>query len=228
MRIIASHSSVEEKTGTTSVYDCIKKRIIEHDLPMGKLIHVKTLADELNFSITPVREVLIQLSSENLIREETNRGFFTKNISEMEIKNLYTLNYSLLNLSLHLVQASNRGQGVLNPKIFFAEKDYSSISSSGSFVHIIQNLFVHIALHSGNEEVLHMVRNINDRTYYIRVQECEISEDWKDDLFLLCQIYYRKNIEELQYALQVYHAKLTSQLPGLFYMLKRKHSTVPS
>lgn len=212
---------IGEKTESNRVYDSVKTLIIEHALPLGKRILVEPLADDLNVSNTPVREALIQLASERLIKDEPNAGFFTKEISELEIRNLYILNQTLLELSLSLVRNDGQVPGMLKPPKFFDENEHSSTTSPGSKVQILNALFVHIARQSGNSDVLQGIMNINDRTYYIRLHECELLQDWQDDLLRLCQIYYQKNIEELRHSLKAYHEKMITFLPELLLLMRR-------
>lgn len=224
MQISSSNRYAKENFENNRVYDSIKTLIIEHALPLGKRILVEPLADELSVSNTPVREALIQLASERLIKDEPNAGFFTKEISELEIRNLYVLNQTLLELSLSLVRNDGQVPGMLKPPKFFDENEHTLTTSPGSKVQILNALFVHIARQSGNSDVLQGIMNINDRTYYIRLHECEMLQDWQDDLLRLCQIYYQKNIEELRHALKLYHGKVIAFLPDLLLLLRRAQS----
>ncbi|MBL4800765.1 MAG: GntR family transcriptional regulator [Emcibacter sp.] len=226
MLISSSNRYARENIETNRVYDSIKTLIIEHALPVGKRILVEPLADELNVSNTPVREALIQLASEWLIKDEPNAGFFTKEISELEVRNLYILNQNLLELSLSLVRNDGQVPGMLKPPNFFDESQQGVTNSPESKVQILNALFVHIARQSGNSDVLKGIMNINDRTYFIRLHECEMLQGWQEDLLRLCQIYYQKNIEELRHALKVYHDKVIAFLPDLLLLLRRAQTEI--
>lgn len=221
MQIATSYRYGNGKHEPKYVYESVKSLILKNSLPLGKRIQIELLADELSVSNTPVREALIQLSSERLIKNEPNAGFFTKEISEMEIMNLYILNRTLLELSLSLIRNDGQIPGMLKPPKFFDENEFSLISSPESKVDILNALFVHIAKQSGNDDVVQGIMNINDRTYYVRLQECEILKDWQDDLLQLCQMYYQRNIEELRHAINSHHDKVISFLPELMLLLRR-------
>lgn len=215
MQIPTTHryKKFEEK----NVYESIKKLILQQALPLGKRIYIEPLADELNVSNTPVREALIQLSAERIIRNEPNAGFFTKEISEREIRNLYTLNLTLLELSLSLVKNDGQVPGMLKPPKFFEEQPPSEINIPSVEVQILNDLFMHISKQSGNDDVIHGVRNINDRINIIRLQECDFIPDWHDDLVKLCQLYYQRNIVELKCALKSYHERVIFFCLILYY-----------
>jgi len=213
MQISTSPMYGNEKFETNRVYDHIKSLIIKHALPLGKRILVEPLADELSVSNTPVREALIQLACERLIREEPKAGFFTKEISELEIRNLYIFNQALLDLSLSFVRNTGQVPGMLKPPKFFDDKGVFSVTSPEAIVQIHNDLFIHIARQSGNIEILYGIKNINDRTYYIRLYECELFKGWPEDLLNLCHLYHQKNIEELRHSLKAYHDKMITFLP---------------
>ena len=207
-----------------SVYESIKALILQQGLPLGKRIHVEPLADALNVSNTPVREALIQLSTERLIRNEPNAGFFTKELSELEIRNMYIFQLTLLDLSLSLVRKKGEVPGMLKPPKLIDKVSSHITNSSNSNVEVLNELFTHISRQSGNIDVIQGIMNINDRTFFVRLHECEAIPEWGGDLENLCELYYHKKIKELRNALQVFQNKTVSFLPDLILLLKRSTS----
>ncbi len=212
------------------VYCEIKARVITHELPVGKRILVEPLADQLFISNTPVREALIQLAAERLIKDVPKAGFFTKELSESEIRDLYTLNQLLLDWSLSVTRNDGRVPGMLKPPSFFREMDKSGTNSPREVVRILNKFFIHIAGQSGNADIIHLVQNINDRTYYIRLKEYELFSDSEIDLRRLCYTYHRKEIDRLRNDLQAYIRKTIEWLPDLLRILmsslpEPEHST---
>ncbi|MCZ7528634.1 MAG: GntR family transcriptional regulator [Acidimicrobiia bacterium] len=63
-----------ERSLADQVYDSIRDSILSGRLVPGTLHSVKSLADELEVSRTPVREALIDLASQGMVRFERNRG----------------------------------------------------------------------------------------------------------------------------------------------------------
>ena len=93
MQASLHHYIGENQQGHNAVYQGIKSLIVSHDIAPGNRIRLEPLADKLSVSNTPVREALIQLAAENLINDIPNGGFFAKEISESEIRDLYVLNH---------------------------------------------------------------------------------------------------------------------------------------
>jgi len=218
--------ATRENAETNRVYDSIKALVIRHALPPGRRILVEPLADELNVSNTPVREVLIQLASERLIREVPKAGFFTKEISELEIRNLYIFNRTILESSLGFVRTSGQVPGMLKPPRLLDDTGAFPAAAPENIVQTLNALFVHIARQSGNMEFICGVRNINDRTYFIRLHECELLDGWREDLRRLCRLYHQKNIAALRRSITAYHDKVIGFLPELLLLLRRAQADI--
>ena len=81
--------------------------------------------------------------------------------------------------------------------------------------YILDEMFVHISMQSGNSDVVHIVRNINDRTHYVRKKDYETFDSAETTLLRLCQTYYQKQFGELREGLRIYFREATERLPGL-------------
>jgi DNA-binding GntR family transcriptional regulator len=68
------HASKSASSGNLIAYEAIKKLIIEGDLPAGQPIRQVEIANQLGLSKIPVREALIRLESEGLIKLTPNVG----------------------------------------------------------------------------------------------------------------------------------------------------------
>lgn len=60
-------------------------------LNAGNSVNLAALARKLNVSVTPIREALTQLQQSQVIEAIPNRGFFIKELSHDEAKNLYEI-----------------------------------------------------------------------------------------------------------------------------------------
>ena len=73
------------------VYDYIAEQILEGNLVPEQKINENVICEELNISRTPVREALIQLSSEGVLQNMARKGFVVKALSEKEVGELYSV-----------------------------------------------------------------------------------------------------------------------------------------
>lgn len=70
-------------------YKTLRSKIICGDFAPGEKLQIAKLKACLNSGPTPIREALSRLSSSGLVEVEENKGFRVKNISEVEVKDLY-------------------------------------------------------------------------------------------------------------------------------------------
>ena len=81
----------EPQTLRERIYLNIREAITKRMLLPGERIIEKNIAEELNVSITPVREALLQLNVEGFVEIKTHRNVVVKQISLTEIEELYEI-----------------------------------------------------------------------------------------------------------------------------------------
>lgn len=80
-----------EASLTRRVYETLRRSIISGQLPPGSLHSVRVLADSLGVSRTPVREALIDLAADGMVRFERNRGVRILQTSLHDLEEIFTL-----------------------------------------------------------------------------------------------------------------------------------------
>ncbi|AKK02279.1 GntR family transcriptional regulator [Corynebacterium epidermidicanis] len=83
-------------------YRELRKRIVSGVLPPGSRLQQYDLADELEMSITPLREAIRQLASEGWIHMETHRDARVAETSDDEARELLEVRYALEPLAAEL------------------------------------------------------------------------------------------------------------------------------
>lgn len=202
------------------VYERVKARVIAHDLPVGKRILIEPLADQLFVSSTPVREALIRLSAEEVIQGVPKSGFFIKEISETEIRDLYALQHLLLDWSLTAIRKDDGKPGMLKPPNLLAKLHDKENMPSSTAVRLTNTLFIHIARQTGNPDIIRIIANINDRTHYAREKGFATFNDTAHDAIQLCRLYYQKEFDSLRESLKVYFHEKICRLPDLLRALR--------
>ena len=82
-------------TGKAIFRDTVREYLLEQmregRLNAGDSVNLAALARKLKVSVTPIREALTQLQQSQVIEAIPNRGFFIKELSHGEAKNLYEI-----------------------------------------------------------------------------------------------------------------------------------------
>lgn len=220
MQTAFSDGNAPSQRSGNGVYERVKARVISHDLPIGKRILIEPLADQLFVSSTPVREALIRLSAEHVIQGVPKSGFFIKDISETEFKDLYALQHLLLDWSIKSIRKDGDAPGMLKPPNLRAELDNIEDVAPNAAVKLTNALFIHIARQTGNADVIRIVGNINDRTHFMRNQDFTVFKTSTNTALQLCQLYYAKEFDALRDGLKThFHDKIT-RLPDLIRVIR--------
>ncbi|MGE5564299.1 MAG: GntR family transcriptional regulator [Bacillota bacterium] len=82
------------------VYATIKQRLREGAYKPGERLEPAALADELNASVTPVRDALHRLTGERLVEAPRHEGFRVPMLTETRLRHLYRWHLDLLLLAL--------------------------------------------------------------------------------------------------------------------------------
>jgi len=72
-------------------YGIIKDSILSFRFPPGAQLRIEQLADEMGISRTPIREALLKLESDGLVRTVPRVGFFVTEITKRDLEELFEL-----------------------------------------------------------------------------------------------------------------------------------------
>jgi DNA-binding GntR family transcriptional regulator len=166
------------------VYNELKAIVIAYRFRPGEQLLIGELADRLRVSSTPVREALIRLQAEGLLDPIHRRGFFARTLSSKEMIDLYECG------ALLLKQALAQGTDELDVHAFaaftlttappvVAANEETEVVPEGRVrqcADYLERVYEGIAYFSRNDVLISAVRNIMDRTHYIRLIDLEVPE----------------------------------------------------
>jgi GntR family transcriptional regulator of vanillate catabolism len=84
------------------VYQSLRESIVSGTLKPGTPLRPDTIAHQLQVSTTPVREALLSLESDGALIKRPYQGWFVRDFSEEEAREMYELRASLECLSVRL------------------------------------------------------------------------------------------------------------------------------
>ncbi len=85
------NTPVVHKTRTQVVVEVLRERILSGDIEAGKPLRQSALASELNVSRIPIREALLQLEAEGLVKFEAHKGATAAGLSSEQVQELFEL-----------------------------------------------------------------------------------------------------------------------------------------
>lgn len=188
------------------VYVALKHELARGRFAPGDHLEPAALGDELNASITPVRDALHRLVGERLVEAPRNDGFRVPAPTEAELRDLYGWNGELLELALRPRRSAGISLGLPT-----AETDMSLQHPSSA----IGRLFLRIARRSGNLEHEGALDSLNDRLAPLRVVEAQLLEDLEDELAALEAAFEAEDWAALRRGIAAYHRRRQRRVPDL-------------
>ena len=146
------------------IYAAIKERIMDEFWPQGTRLDPIKIADMLFSSITPVREALRRLESEQMVAYVSGEGFYVPRIDEAELRHLFEHHQNLI---LAAIESS---------------KDSSAISADGVYPVRVSRTFLQLGSRTANRELIEAISRLNDRLHPLRRCDSQLIEDVNSEL----------------------------------------------
>jgi DNA-binding GntR family transcriptional regulator len=156
-------------TLTGEVYEIIRSRILNLELPPGTWLKDSDLAYALGTSNTPVRESLRRLEAEGLVETIPRRGTFVRRLSQPEVEGLYEVREALEILAVRLA-AQRANDALLEEVVSVAERHLQAVQHGDINEYLEHDRRFHdlIAVGSENSTLTSILRRLADRIHIVR------------------------------------------------------------
>lgn len=188
------------------VYSAIKERLRQGRFRPGEKLEPANLSDELNASVTPVRDALHRLTGERVVEAPRHEGFRAPLLTETMLRHLYAWHEDILLLAL----ARGRGrQPVAGEAAESPESDQRLVLA-----------FARLAERGGNPEHLTALMNIADRLEPYRRFEREFLDGIEEESGEIFEAIEARDLRRMRRGLVRYHRRRQRIVPEL---LSRSH-----
>lgn len=82
--------SAGKETLASSIYETLRRDILDIALPAGSKLHIKSLCERFDVGLSPVREALSRLATEKLVMQFDHRGFVVAPLSIEDLHDVTT------------------------------------------------------------------------------------------------------------------------------------------
>lgn len=123
------------------VYNYIVEQINNRKLISNSKVNENAICESLKVSRTPVREALIQLSSEGLLENVPRKGFVIKELSKEEAKETYFIIGALDGLAASLALPFLTGKDLKEMEFYIQSIDLAINTGNFQMYHKMQELF---------------------------------------------------------------------------------------
>ncbi len=152
------------------IYNTIRNKVLDMEFGINQHINSINLATQLGVSRTIVREILLKLSAEDIIRQESQKGFFTHSVCPNEIKNLLELRLALEIMTTKLA-TQRASDSELQQLLIYAKKTIKYTPPEYTLADMIlydEKFHMQIAKMSDNMELVKQLQRLNQRIRLIR------------------------------------------------------------
>ena len=187
------------------VYAAIKDQLRKGAFRPGERLEPAALGNQLNASVTPIRDALHRLTGERLVETPRHEGFRMPLVTETMLRHLYSWHLDLLLLAI-----MNRHA------IMTAEQPVANEAKPGSLVHERQNsLFLALARSTGNPEHLAALEALTQRLEPVQRLEETFLDETEAETAAIVQAVQTHDRKALRSALVRYHRRREKIIPEL-------------
>jgi len=187
------------------VYAAIRRQLREGAFKPGDRLEPAMLSEQLNASVTPVRDALHRLTGERLVEAPRHEGFRVPMLTETTLRHLYAWHRDLLLLA---VAGHRRRQASSRP--------LPSLDAAASDPHA---LFTVIAQATGNPEHVIALDALADRLGPLQRLETVLLDALEEETVEIAAAVESKDARRLRSALLRYHRRRERIVPELIERL---------
>jgi DNA-binding transcriptional MocR family regulator len=158
------------------VYLALKAQLGSGCYRAGESLEPSALSQDLNASITPIRDALHRLVGEGLVDSPRGDGFRAPWPTEMAVRHAYRWSATLLELGARARTA---------PAL---EITGPALPAETSLITATEHLFLAIAARSGNPEHAGALANLNARLRPFRIVEAELIPGGREELDAMAEL----------------------------------------
>jgi len=192
------------------VYAAIRDQLRRRQFRPGDRLEPAALADQLNASVTPIRDALHRLTGERLIEAPRHDGFRVPLLSEARLRHLYAWHLDLL-----LLAVMRRRPVSVDPSQCPNDGDSTSAHEQR------RAMFEAIARSTGNPEHLFALESVAERLQPLKQLEDLLLEEIEAETEAICAALKLGDSRQLRNQLVSYHRRRERIVPELLERLER-------
>lgn len=189
------------------VYAALKERLRRGELRPGERLEPAALSDELNASVTPVRDALHRLTGERLVEAPRHEGFRASVVTESMLRHLYQWHLDILFIAI----ARQQSAGFENEPPASKDRAHERLNA----------LFAGLAARSGNPEHAAALRNLTDRLGPYQRIEDELLDALEEESESIAGAIRAWDRNALRKSLVRYHRRRERIVPELLDRIHR-------
>jgi len=204
------------------VYNYIVEQINNGELLPGKKVHENNICESLNVSRTPVREALIQLSTEGLLDNVPRKGFVIKSLTKEEKKETYFIIGALDGLAASLAAPLLTEKELKEMEFYIQSIDIAIQSGNYRMYNKMQNAFHNVYLSiCPNRSLVDLLLQMQKKFYKNFAESDQLESPYEiltqinNEHKILLDLFKKKDLAEMERYMREVHWDINQvdQLP---------------
>ena len=183
MKIHGGTAMTKTEGSVEKAYAMLREMAINFEFKPAERLNETTLTKKLEISRTPLREALNRLVAEGFLTFELGKGFFCRPLSPQKILELYQLRCALETEALirAIDTASDEDLNAVVADLRGAESSFATCTDLAELLRMDEEFHMKLAGLSGNEELVKLLGNVNERIRYVRSINLRLLRDRRSD-----------------------------------------------
>lgn len=179
-RYIMDASTAARPSATQRVYDLVKARILDATYPGGELLTEGQLSDDTGVSRTPVREALLRLESEGLLRLYPKKGALVVPVTAQEAADVLEARLLVETFAAPRAFVGRRDLADELEPYVEAMREHRAAGDLPEFSAADRTFHERIVAAAGNDILTRLYRSLRERQLCISVSVMRVSEERMD------------------------------------------------
>jgi len=159
-------------------YETIKRKILDVEVNAGDQLRIELLAEQLGTSRTPIREALLKLETEGLVRAASRVGFFVRGITKKDLQELFELREILESYAAEKAAVSIEEKDIEKLEEYQRRAGKAITAGDGAeFMNMEIEIHSLMLRKAGNIRLIQMIESIKDLIHRERVLSLQSSEN---------------------------------------------------
>lgn len=190
------------------VYAAVKQQLRDGVFRPGERLEPAVLSDELNASVTPVRDALHRLTGERIVEAPRHEGFRVPMLTETMLRHLYAWHRDLLLLA------------ILNRRAEIAQQNvWPDVSGETASYERRNHVFLALAQATNNPEHLIALRTLTERLEPVQRLEDALLDAVEEETAQIVAALHKGDRKALRRSLIHYHRRRELIVPELLERL---------
>ncbi|PAE27705.1 GntR family transcriptional regulator [Paenibacillus sp. 7884-2] len=169
-RLIEGLESLHEYRLPQRAYHIIRLAIRDLILPPGKTILEREMSEVLEMSRTPVREALVRLETEGVVRLIPRRGFIVEPIVQEDLKEIYQIVENLDGLAIEIATKKAEDEKINQLEAIIEQQEAALENKNLKEWAVLDDRFHSMIIElAGNKRLSSIIEIHSDQTYRARL-----------------------------------------------------------